>query len=226
MTKIFTLSREQARDVDRRATENYGMPSIVMMENAGGSVTTHLLAQKPRGPMIICCGKGNNAGDGFVIARHLDNHQIPVQVILFADPNELTKDAKTNYDILVHSGIQITHYYEQSFSEVDLLNLFSSAEWIIDALFGTGLQGLVRAPFDIIIHAINHSKKKILAVDIPSGLDCDLGKPLGIAVKAQQTLTFVALKKGFSNPEAKPFIGHVEVIDIGIPRKLIGNYLI
>jgi NAD(P)H-hydrate epimerase len=97
----------------------------------------------------------------------------------------------------------------------------AAADWVVDALFGTGLAGPIRKPFDQIITAINESPARVLAVDIPSGLDCDTGEPLGPTVKAHHTATFVAMKKGFANAEAKRWLGQVHVVDIGVPRRLL-----
>lgn len=220
--KLISLNREQSREVDRLATEKYAMPSIILMENAGRGTAEYLLSQKLKDPVIICCGKGNNGGDGFVIARHLDIHQIPVQVLLFAKPQELTPDAKINHEIVVRAGIPVINFLEQDLN--DLQKLISSANWTIDALFGTGLQGAVRAPYDKIITSINSHAKNILAVDIPSGLDCDEGTPLGVAIKATCTATFVAMKKGFLTQKAQEYLGKVTIIDIGIPSSLLETY--
>src|SRR5262249_5796191 len=97
----------------------------------------------------------------------------------------------------------------------------SRSAWIVDALFGTGLAGSVRAPFDRVIAAINSSGSQVLAVDIPSGLECDTGQPLGPAVRAQHTVTLVALKKGFAQRAAREWLGKVHVVDIGAPRCLV-----
>lgn len=112
---------------------------------------------------------------------------------------------------------------EQNFSKI-IADLIAKSDWIIDAIFGTGLNGLVKSPYDAVIKAINSSHAEIIAVDIPSGLDCDTGKPLGIAVKAKSTITFVCNKKGFSNLEAKNYIGQVHIVDIGIPKVLLNEY--
>ena len=101
------LSREQVRAVDRRAIEEYGVPGVMLMENAGRSAAELLLRLGARGPVTVCAGKGNNGGDGFVIARHLDIHRIPVRVLLFARPGELTGDAATNYRIIEKSGLPL-----------------------------------------------------------------------------------------------------------------------
>ncbi len=203
------LTRDQVRAIDRRAIEEFGVPGVVLMENAGRGAAEVLLSLGARGPILICCGKGNNGGDGFVVARHLENRGLIVRVLLFAKPEELAGDAATNYEILRRSGVPM---------EVRAGPPLGSAEWIIDALFGTGLAGAVRPPFDAVIAAINASGAKVLAVDIPSGLDCDSGQPLGPTVRADHTVTFVAQKKGFENPASHPWVGTVHVVDIGAPR--------
>jgi len=220
----IVLTRDESRELDRRAREEFGMPGVVLMENAGRNVVDYLRARPLQGPVLVCCGKGNNGGDGFVIARHLDNHRIPVQVLLCAEPEELKDDAKTNFNIIVKSGLSISDLSKVSILDKSLRTLMMSAEWIVDALFGTGLSGSVRAPFDKIIKEINHAAAHVLSVDIPSGLDCDTGQPLGIAVKAQHTVTFVGMKKGFVYPAAKKFLGNVYVADIGIPVSMIEKF--
>ena len=215
------LGRKESQKLDQEAIEKLTIPSIVLMENAGRGVADILLSQYTSGKVVICCGKGNNAGDGFVVARHLDNQNIPVQVLLFSSPDDLARDAHINYQIAVNSGIVVEHCaFKESFTK-EIENQLAQAGWIVDAIFGTGLVGNVRSPYDEIIATMNASKIPILAIDIPSGLDCDTGKPLGQAIKAKTTVTFVALKKGFQNPEAQPFLGQVHVIDIGIPKRLL-----
>jgi NAD(P)H-hydrate epimerase len=211
---MIYLTRAQVRDVDRRAIEEFGVPGVVLMENAGRGATQLLLWLGAQGPVAICCGKGNNGGDGFVIARHLDNHGIPVRVLLFTQPEQLAGDAATNYHIAKRSGVAVL-------VEPDLASVtreLQQCEWVVDALFGTGLTGPVRPPLDRVIAAINASGKPVLAVDIPSGLDCDTGLALGETVRATHTATFVAAKAGFANPAAGQRLGQVHVIDIGAPR--------
>src|SRR5207249_8242084 len=105
---MTTLTRAQVRELDRRAIEEYGVPSIVLMENAGRGAAEVLMRLNPeRRPVAVCCGKGNNGGDGFVIARHLDNNRYPVIVVLFTDPNMLTGDAAVNYGIVSKSRLPI-----------------------------------------------------------------------------------------------------------------------
>ncbi len=208
-----SLTRALVREIDRRAIEEYGVPGIVLMENAGRGAAEVLMRLNPeRLPVVIYCGKGNNGGDGFVIARHLDIHGWPVRILRVAKPSELTGDAAIMERIAAAAGI------------ADGSAADEHTGWIVDALFGTGLSGPLREPCDRIVAEINASRAKVLAVDIPSGLDCDAGKPLGPTVRADHTVTFVAPKAGFANPEAKEWLGEVHVVGIGAPRKLLEEY--
>ena len=211
------LSRAEVRAIDRRAIEEFGVPGVVLMENAGRGAAERLLALGARGPVAICCGKGNNGGDGFVIARHLDNHGAEVRILLAARPEELTGDAAIHFRIVERSRLPLSVLDLANLDQVDLARQLTGCEWIVDALFGTGLQGPVRPPFDRIIAAINASGARVLAVDIPSGLDCDTGQPQGPTIRADHTVTFVAPKLGFAAPVAQPWIGQVHVADIGCP---------
>jgi NAD(P)H-hydrate epimerase len=218
------LSREQLRALDRQAIEEFGVPGVVLMENAGRGAAELLLTLGAKGPVAICCGKGNNGGDGFVIARHLDNHHIPVRVHLFARPEELAGDAAVMYGIIERVRIPLTVHAVAPLSKEDLRQELCAAECVVDAFFGTGLSGPVRPPFDQVITAINESGVPVLAVDIPSGLDCNTGQPLGPTVRARHTATFVAMKKGYAEATAKEWLGTVHVLDIGAPRRLIEGY--
>ncbi len=213
------LSRDEARALDRHAMDEGHMPGVVLMENAGRGCAELLHRLGVQGRVVVCCGKGNNGGDGFVMARHLDNASVPVAVHLFADPAELTGDAAVNYRILSHSGPHLTAYADGQVDETQLRKEFARADWIVDALFGSGLMGALRPPFDRIVRAINESSARVFAVDIPSGLDCDTGLPLGATVRAHHTATIAALKKGFVRPEAQQWLGQVHVIDMGVPLK-------
>jgi NAD(P)H-hydrate epimerase len=208
---MTTLTREQVRELDRRAIEEFGVPGIVLMENAGRGATEVLMRLNPeRKPVAIYCGKGNNGGDGYVIARHLDIHGWPVRIVRVGLAEELSGDAAVMEAIAAKSEIKEWSHLQE--------------DWIVDALFGTGLTGPLREPFDRIVATINAGHAKILAVDIPSGLDCDTGRPLGPCVRADHTVTFVAPKAGFANPEAKEWLGEVHVVDIGAPRVLLEQY--
>lgn len=215
-----TMTRQQVREVDERAIREFGMPGIVLMENAGRGTAELLLRVAAPQSVVICAGKGNNGGDGFVIARHLENRGVPVRVLLFCDPAELKGDAATNYRIISAAGTPLSSFpaaVDGTALEAEL----RGADWIIDALLGTGTQGEVREPYATAIGAINRSGAHVLAVDLPSGLDCDTGRPLGPCVRAEQTATFVARKTGFDRPGAADWTGGVHVIDIGVPRAML-----
>jgi NAD(P)H-hydrate epimerase len=218
------LSREQARAVDRRAIDEYGVSGLVLMENAGRGAAELLLTLGARGPVVVCCGRGNNAGDGFVIARHLDLHNIPVKICLRGDPAELTPDAAANFQIVKRSGIPIELFGNQH-DDQRFASQIHGAEWLVDALLGTGAQGEPRPPLSQMIEQMNASGLPILAVDLPSGLDCETGQPANQTIRAQHTCTFVAAKRGFLAPAAAPFLGKVHVLHIGAPRVLVEEIL-
>lgn len=223
-SRQFVLTREQVRDVDRRAIDDYGISGLVLMENAGRNAAEALVSLGINGPVAICCGKGNNAGDGFVIARHLENSGFDVTVLLAAPPGSFSGDAAANFHILQRAGTRII----EPPADVASCGIASAwqaelarADWIIDALLGTGTSGIVREPFASAIAAINAALRKVLAVDLPSGLDCDNGEVLGICVKATHTATFVAKKPGFTVAGADEWTGEIHVLDIGVPSRLI-----
>ncbi len=222
MTSIVTaLSRDQVRDVDRRAVEEYGMTSLVLMENAGRGAADLLLSRNITGPVAVCCGKGNNGGDGFVIARHLEAAGIEVHVLLVCEPGDISGDAAANLAILQAAGTPIT---DLASSQDNKMALLQDAEWIVDALLGTGICGEVRDPYLSLIEAINRAPGSVLAVDLPSGLDCDKGVALGESVRADLTATFVARKVGFDELGSDEWAGLVKVLPIGVPRELLAAY--
>lgn len=228
----FILSREQVRRVDEIAVNEYGMSSLVLMENAGRGVVEVLLevdpslvprpGDPPRTPgtarVVILCGKGNNAGDGFVIARHLELRGIASCVILLCGSLDLVPDARQNYE-LVDSAIVCPGGFKGT--QEWLVNYLRTPDWIIDAMLGTGAVGEPREPIAAAIKCMNESRARRLAVDIPSGLDCDTGVPASNTVRADVTCTFVAMKPGFLKPAARPYLGEVRVVSIGVPPRLV-----
>ncbi len=224
-----TLDREQSRRLDRLAVEEYGMTGLVLMENAGRGAVDVLCGEGIDGPVtdkpvLICCGKGNNAGDGFVMARHLDLRGYDVRALAWAGPDELRGDAAVNFNILQKTDVPIT-VCGDDFDRGRLDEELARAAWVVDALLGTGARGEPRAPFDAVIERINASAAAVLAVDLPSGLDCDTGRPASQTVRAKVTCTFAAAKPGLIMAEAEPYVGQVHVVDIGVPRKLIEQML-
>lgn len=211
------LSRDEVREVDRRAIDEYGVPGVVLMENAGRGAAELLVRQGIAGEVVICCGAGNNGGDGYVMARHLELAGNRVQVLSICPLEQLRGDARINAEIARRAGIDLCEVTDASAWRTDL----TGAAWIVDALLGTGLQGAVRPAYAAAIEAINAAGARVLAVDLPSGLDCDTGAPCGPCIRADVTATFVAWKRGFAAPSAAAFLGPVHVIDIGAPLQLL-----
>ncbi len=220
MAMPTSLTRSQVRSIDRRAIEEYGMSGLVLMENAGRGCADVLCRLGCQGPVAVVCGKGNNAGDGFVIARHLDLRGIAVKVLLLGQPGELSGDAAANYAIAAKSAIPMLDF-SGPWDAARFASELAGADWIVDALLGTGATGSPRPPWDEAIRGMNASPARKLAVDLPSGLDCDTGIPADPTFRADHTCTFVARKIGFDNPPAAKYLGTVHVLDIGAPRKLV-----
>ncbi len=219
----MALSRNQVREIDRRAIAEYGLPGLVLMENAGRGCVDVLCHLGCRGPVVVVCGKGNNAGDGFVIARHLDLRGMEVKVLLFGSPSKLQGGALANYAVLAKCDVPILDH-SQSFDASRFAAELAGSEWIVDAILGTGATGAPRPPWDEAIRRMNAAAAKKLAIDLPSGLDCDTGQPAEPTFRADHTCTFVAPKIGFSNPAAAEYLGQIHILDIGAPRKLVEEY--
>lgn len=216
-----SLSRAEVREIDRRVIEDFGLPGIVLMENAARGCVECLVREGMTGPVVICAGRGNNGGDGFAMARHLENRGMSVKVLLFGDPEKLRGDAAINFGVLTRSGTPLK-IMNGPVTEAELCAELDGADWIVDALLGTGTQGSLRPPFPSIIRVINTSSARVFAVDLPSGMDCDSGSPADpdcpVMVKAEVTATFVARKRGFDHPSAAEYTGRVHVVEIGAPR--------
>ena len=228
--QLSPLTRDEVRRVDAIAIERYGLPGIVLMENAGRGTADLMRSLGVHGPVTICCGRGNNGGDGFVIARHLENAGCAVKLLLFADPATLRGDAAVNHEVLKKSGTPL-NVWQGAPGHEELTNALTGSTWIVDALLGTGTRGAPRSPYSAVIRAINTAGAggvKVLAVDLPSGIDADGGEPFrdekgryGPCVKADLTATFVARKVGFDKPAAREFTGDIVVIDIGVPTRVV-----
>jgi NAD(P)H-hydrate epimerase len=222
---LRSLSRNEILDIDRRAIEEVGVPGSVLMENAGRGTAGLMERIGIEGPVVIVAGHGNNGGDGFVVARHLDCHGYDVRVLLVANSSALPSEAAVNWRILTNSGVA-SQELGNAPGTAAIKSAVSKADWTVDGLLGTGAYGPIREPFASVIECLTKSAKRILAIDAPSGLDCETGKPLGPCIRAQHTATFVSRKHGFDAPGASRYTGEVHVIDIGVPRALLESYRI
>ncbi len=222
---VRPLSRAEVRGIDVRAAEELGLPTLVLMENAGRGAADWLRNRvEAPSAVLVVCGPGNNGGDGGVVARHLDAWGYRVRVVWLARPEELRGDAAVQWYILDRSGIDQDSLQGEVLAGLD--PRLAEADWVVDALLGTGLSRPVEGDLAAAIEALNRSSKPILALDLPSGLDADTGRPLGVAVRAEATATFVAPKLGFDAPEAAAYTGEVAVIDIGVPARLLEPFLV
>jgi len=214
------MTRQQVRDFDSWAINTLGIGGPVLMENAGAGCSQVIIQQLSsidRPSVCILCGPGNNGGDGFVIARHLANASIKSTVVICASKDRISGDAKINLDIIEKMNIPIEQMDITTGTIAEQLEGYiASCDMLIDAIFGTGLKGTLRPEYIELIDAASNQKIPVIAVDIPSGLDCDSGHPLGSAIKAVATITFVAVKQGFTFPAAKQYTGDVFVASIGI----------
>ncbi len=214
MQKLVTAA--QMRELDRRTTQDYGVPSIVLMENAALRVVD-VIAER-YGPLTgkriaVVCGKGNNGGDGLAIARHLHTRfGASVTVHLAADPSSYIGDAAVNYKLAQSFGLL--------FHNSDSIG-GGGAYLIVDALLGTGLKSEVTGHLADIILAMNLNLCPIIAVDVPSGLNADTGEVGGACVKATLTVTFALPKIGLMVYPGAEYVGELVVADIGMPREVL-----
>jgi hydroxyethylthiazole kinase-like uncharacterized protein yjeF len=218
--KCIVMTREQVRAFDGWAINTLGIPGVVLMENAGRSCA-ELIKDKLTGvatPRVcIFCGTGNNGGDGYVIARHLLTSGFSVVVVVCGDRSKIKGDAKINFDILERIGQTISQLNLDADVVGQVRAFAAGCDMLVDALFGTGLKGQLGNEYKELIESINAQNIPILAVDIPSGLDCDTAMPLGAAIRAAYTVTFIAVKSGFTfTSRAAQYTGEIFIASIGV----------
>ena len=212
-------TREVIREWDRRAIEEYGIPGVVLMENAGagaaGLVLSELEAGRVEPPFRILCGPGNNGGDGLVVARWLKNAGVPVEVVFPVAPAyESGSDSGIQCGIAQRMGIPMA---------VSATPQVAGGGTWIDALFGTGLSRALGSPYRDWVECVVESEERVIALDIPSGLDANDGAVLGAAFVALATFTFAVRKRGFDRGAGPECCGVVRTIDIGLPREFYGE---
>lgn len=210
------LSRAQIRDYDRVAIEQRGVPSLLLMENAGRGAAEILLRLYPEGEVLVVCGRGNNGGDGFVVARHLRAAGRRVTVVAVGPPDRFAGDAAVNLEAYLGLGEDITFVA----TDDDLGPLDAGlmrATVVVDALFGTGLARPIEGLHRTLISRVVAHPIPVFALDFPSGIDADTGAVHGICVEADHTATFAHLKSGLLQGPGAVMSGAVEVVGLGIP---------
>ncbi len=218
MPSRYVLDRTSVRAVDRAAIDEYGIPGVVLMENAARGLAVEALDMLggATGSVVIVCGSGNNGGDGWALARHLHNAGVRVTVSPLGEPRE-GGDAAVNRRICRNMALR-------EIAPDDLPALLDGCDLVVDAVFGTGLDRKITGAAAAVIDRINDSGRPVLAVDVPSGLDCDSGEPLVRAVKAARTVTFVAHKPAMNVAAAREHLGRIVVADIGAPVELLERF--
>ena len=212
------LTRAQLAEIDRLCPE-HGVSIEVLMENAGRAVADAAGAMLQRGDAVtVVCGRGNNGGDGFVAARILHDRGYLVQVLFEDSQGKWSPATMANAQRLHRDCINCSQLNTGIVRE-------TTPALFVDALRGTAVSSAPRPATAEIIKALNDSGRPILAVDVPSGLDCDLGTAPGACIRAAHTVTFVAEKIGFAHPAAKAHIGDLSVADIGVPPAVIEQVL-
>jgi NAD(P)H-hydrate epimerase len=228
-----SLSRDEVRALDRIAVERWGVCGLVLMENAGRQVADQAVrmlgdaTDKPANycselmagkSVAIVAGAGNNGGDGYVAARHLAIRGVKTITFLVSPESKITGDAAENLKIIRKLGLRVRQLVAGSLAE--LAGELRKYDLVIDAIGGTGITGPLRGDLAAAVEQVNLAARPVLAVDIPTGLDCDTGQAPGPVVRATVTVTMVARKKGFDAPGAKENTGEVVVADIGVPPDL------
>ncbi len=222
---MYLVTAREMRELDRLTIEEYGTPGHVLMERAGAGATEALLQMFPHlreTAVLIIAGKGNNGGDGLVMARLLKKQGVSCEVVLVAKKKEVQGDALRNLQAFLRMRGKVTEITEPGHLAL-LHDKLKKCGVIVDALLGTGLNAPVRGLLENLIDLINISGLPVVAVDIPSGLDADRGEPLGVAVQAELTVTFGFPKVGHIGDPGERYVGKLAIVDIGIAPEAIAK---
>jgi NAD(P)H-hydrate epimerase len=217
------LTAAQMREADRFTIEEIGIASLVLMENAGRQVAAAIEAAyetELRGRVAVLCGRGNNGGDGFVVARTLLQRGVDTLVFVLGSVADIRGDARTNLDVLGRLGVTVVEIadaqsWELHFSEISKCSL------IVDAIFGTGLRSPLSGMLETVVADVNASDVPVVSIDLPSGISADTPHLIGDCVDAALTVTLAAPKLPLVLPPAEAFAGDVVIADIGIPHEVI-----
>lgn len=217
---MYIMSSDNCKKIDNEAIEGIKIPGILLMENAANEVFINI---KDKGDsFVVISGTGNNGGDGLAVGRKLllDGKKVSFVIV---NPNEnYSNDFNVNLNIITNITDNI--YYIKEFNDIEKVReLNKNSDVIIDSIFGVGLNRDLNSFYFQLVECVNESKKIIVAIDVPSGLDCNTGKILGNAVKATYTYTFEVIKRGFINYSAFEYLGNLKVLSIGMPNKVKDN---
>ena len=219
---IPVMTAEQMAAMDRSAIEETGIPGIVLMENAGLGLVraAKSLLKSVRGKrVLIFCGPGNNGGDGYVVARHLQNAGASVLTVLMSEKDKVKGDARINLHILENMGAPFV-LFSGTADLKDQADLSDRTDLIVDALLGTGCRGALKGRYAEAVEWINRCPAPVLAVDMPTGVDSDSGAVAGVAVRADVTATMAAYKRGLCLWPGREYAGEISVVDISMPPDL------
>ena len=236
MTELLTAA--QMRAIETAAIESGEVTGLELMERAGRGVVEAIFEEWPdlatkerrwfefwrcRPRAVVFCGPGNNGGDGFVIARHLDAASIDVEIVLLCDPERFTGDARINWEIVDRSAIAKKQISIRETAE--LTQSLRRATVIVDAMLGTGATGAPRGLYADAIRIANECSAVRVAIDLPTGLDCDTGMAEDPWFRADHTCTFVAPKIGFGRRDGPALVGQIHVFSIGVPAALLKRFV-
>ena len=217
------LNSAQMREADKRTIDDIGIPSLVLMENAGRQVVAAMEAMYSDlsdRDVAVLCGRGNNGGDGFVVARTLVQRGVDVAVFLMGGVNDVRGDARLNLEILGRLGITVVEIADSQAWELHFTEL-TDCTLIVDAIFGTGLKSPISGLIESVIADVNASGIPVVAIDLPSGLSADSPEPIGPSIEATLTVTLAAPKLPLVLPPGETHAGDIVIADIGIPIEVI-----
>ncbi len=214
------VTAKEMQQVDRSAIEGYGIPSLELMENAGRGIAQRMEAYvRPGMKVSIFCGKGNNGGDGFVVARYLRDNDVDVELFHLGGREDLSDDARENHDRAADHDVSL-----HRLSDLSQLPRALDCDYIVDAIFGTGFSGAPRGLSGDLIEYINRQPARVVAVDMPSGLNADTGGFEGAVIDADHTYTLALPKFGLYLSPGRELSGQVEVVPIGIPHEVVNGF--
>ena len=215
--KRVILTKEEILKIEKETEEKFGIKTLILMENAGRE-SFYIIKKEIKNwidkNFFIFCGKGNNGGDGFVLARYLFNNGCNVKVYYFGKPEEFTEISFINFNILKNLKVDIYSINDLKLNELK----FEKDDIVIDAILGVGVKGEIKGNMKEIIELINEKSLYKVSIDIPSGLDADTGNIYGVCVKSDLTITMGFFKKGFFINKGPEYTGKVKVADIGFPK--------